>query len=1164
MRIDCLSLPAFGPFTDHTIDLTGAGIQVIYGENGAGKTTAMRALEGLLFGIPGRSTDDWVHEKGRMRVGGRLRGPDGHPLEVLRRKGNKNTLLDADGKPISPDALRPILEGMTGDLFMSMYCLDHARLRAGGEELLRGGGLIGEALFGAGVGAGVRRVLHDLESEADALFRPRGQNQAVNAGVSAFHRVQRDQRAAEATVTKWKELTAALEQTRSDVEALDAKATALRERQSAADRLRRVLGPLAERTRILDALQAVSDVPALDESALQRRLDAVGRERAAQLATAKASEVIERREKEIETLDPSQMVIERASEISALFQRVGEIRKALTDLPALQRAHREHLADARRALREIDPTLTLEAAEERRPGTADRANIEKIGNTHAGLDARLQASLLRRDEARDELERKQNALEKLTDAVDVATLSRAIGSIADDGDLERRLAEERRRLQELRTDASGLLRGLEQAGDDPERAAALPAPMKATVERYREDGAELARSAEAVKQTMQNVGADRQDTQDRLDALERTEQIPTQNDLVEARARRDVGWQAVRAAWLDGDDAPGRDFDARTPLPDAFEESQRKSDEIADRLRADADRVATKAQLTDRLERLDRELEGLIDTQGNNADARAKHDEAWIKEWTVVGIEPRTPAEMLEWIERHDQLRRAVRDFEAVAMSVAQLEALIGEHRVSLSAALTEIGEPGLDDTETLRSAMTRADAVRTAAIESKQSRQGLTSMITDLRGSLQRHERAVAGAEDELAEWGKEWNSAVKKLKLPESSAVAAASAVLQKFDDVSGHVRDAEKLESRIAGLERDIRKFDADTDAVISQLEPGLAATDKVVAVERLNERAQLAKKDLATVDAARRQIAEENEKISLASAEEASAKEELADLMRAAGVSDLQSLEAVERGDRSRRELRGELASIEKTITTTGVDSVDELAARAANTDADVLSAEIATLNDELTDVAVERDEANQRYGEARTELRRVAGADDAAQAAELAQAKLAEVRTNAERYVRVKLAITLLRKAMDDYRERSQGPVLGRARELFPQLTVGVFQDLVTDFNDSDEPVIRAVRGGKHIDVGRLSEGERDSLYLALRVATLEHAFSQGTPMPIILDDLFLNFDDHHATCGFEALHRLGTRSQVVFFTHHDHLVALAEAAMPTSDLAIHRLPPPVN
>jgi uncharacterized protein YhaN len=1164
MRIDRLNLLAYGPFTDHPIDLAGSGVQIVYGENGAGKTTAMRALHGLLFGIPTRSTDDWIHEKGSMRVGGHLRGDDGETLECLRRKGNKNTLLDADEEPLDPNRLRAILGGLTEDLFTSMYCLDHTRLRAGSEELLRGGGLIGEALFGAGAGAGVRDVLRDLERQAGELFRPRGQNQKVNAGLSAFHVAIREQRDLGATVTQWKSLRDALEQTRGEVEELDEKARTLRERHSAADRLRRVLGALTERALILKELESVSDVPELDKSAVERRLEAARRKKQAQLALTKANEVIERRREDIEKLDPPRSMIERASEISALFQRVGEIRKALVDLPALERQHREHRADAGRALREIDPSLALEAAEQRRVGTEDRANIEKLGSAHAVLETKLEDVRLQHDETRKELAEKQADLKELSEPLDVTKLSQLVASISEDGDLERQLAEEKDKLETLQAAAARLMGRLEQAGEDPQRAAALAVPMKATVESFRERDGDLTRRSEALRDKLNEAATEHQETQGRLEELERAEEIPTQNDLLQARARRDSGWQAVRAAWLDDDEEPGREFDETKALPDAFEESQRRSDEVADRLRADAERVATKAQLEEKLGKLIREQEQLAEQEAELAIARTEHEEAWSRQWAAIGIEPRTPVEMLEWIDRHDELRGAVGECGELATAVTRLEGLIAKHRTSLSAAFAEIGEPGLADVETLRTARVRAEALKTTAIESKQNREGLTRLTTGLSERLRRQESAVLEAQKKLEEWAKDWKSVVEKLELQEGSTVAAATAVLQKFDSVFERLRDAEKLESRIEGLKRDIGKFEADTDALLSELDPDLATSDKVAAVERLDERAQQAKKELATVDATMKQIAEEEEKAAEAEAEEESAAEELEALMKAAGVDDLASLEAVERADASRRELRRRLTSIEETITTTGVDSAEDLAARAASADADALPAEIAMLEEELKDIERERDEANRRRGEAESELRGVAGADAAAQAAERAQRELAKVRSNAERYVRVKLAIALLKQAMEDYREQSQGPVLGRARELFPQLTAGAFEDLVTDFNDSDEPVIRPVREGERIEVGSLSDGERDSLYLALRVATFEHMFSMGTPMPIVLDDLFLNFDDRRASLGFEALRQLAKQTQVVFFTHHDHLVRLAESAIPMEDLAIHRLPSPLG
>jgi uncharacterized protein YhaN len=1163
MRIERLSLLAFGPFTDHTIDLNEPGLQVIYGENGAGKTTAMRALQGLLFSIPHQSTDGWVHGKGVL-VGGSVAAGDGEALEFLRRKGTKNTLLGLDQQPIDQDALGPILAGLTKDLFTSMYGLNHQRLRDGGEELLRGRGQLGEALFGAGIGAGALAVLHDLEREADGLFRPRGQNQKVNAGVSAFHNAVRDQRAMGTTVTEWEKLTTTVEQARAEVVRLDTSAAELRIQQSAADRLRTVLGPLAERTQALEQIDELSAVPELDENASQLRLDAVARLNAAQLAADRSTKVIDRRRKEIEELDPPQIMIDRLGEITALFQRVGEIRKDRIDLPSLQRQHREHLADAQRSLRDIDPDLTVEAAEAQRVSTAVRRNIEELATRRPDLDAQLAGALRQRDDTFAEVQEREKDLNKEPDPIDVANLTRVAGAIAEDGDLEQRLQGDTGHLEALRSSAELLVTGLEQTGNDPTTVAALPVVMKTTVEQFREAFADLDRRAETLAGHSVKAGTELRQVQERLDELDRTEQIPTQEDLDEARARRDAGWQAVRASWLEGNDEPGREFDATKPLPEAFEENQHLSDDVADRLRGDADRVAAKAQLTAAQERLRRDADEHDQAVVALGNEKERCEKSWLDEWTAAAIKPRTPTEMLQWITRHEELRQAVADIDTAVTSVSRTTTLIADHRKTLSRVLIEIGEPAIGDDETLRIALARADSARTNAIEATQRRGGLEKTIIELRAKAQRHESTADEARRVLDAWETDWKKAVEHLGLPEGSTLAAATAVLDAFDAAFSHLRDAEKLMSRIEGLERDIERFEADTAALVTALDPTLDDKDPITAVERLNERALKAKNDRTKVESNQRQIAEEIDNESLANVEKAAAQRELDDMSKRAGVDDITAIEAVEQAAAERRKLRERLIAIEETITTTGADSVDALTAQAAETDPDKLSAGIAALEDELTDVAQQRDEANRRHGEAQSDLRRIEGSGDAAHAAERAQRKLAEVRVDAERYVRVKLAVILLKQAMDDYREQTQGPVLARARVLFPQLTAGVFDSLVSDFNDADEAVIRAVRGEQRIGVQVLSDGERDALYLALRIATLEYLFTKSAPIPVVLDDVLLNFDDERAIAGFEALHELSKHTQVIFFTHHDHLVKLAQKAIVKDGLAIHHLPVPIK
>ncbi|MCD4764550.1 MAG: AAA family ATPase, partial [Desulfobacterales bacterium] len=87
MKICEIRLIAFGPFTDVRIDLSGGkeGLHIIYGPNEAGKSSALRALKHMLYGIPERSMDDFLHPYTKMRVGAAIQRKDGDVLEFVRR-----------------------------------------------------------------------------------------------------------------------------------------------------------------------------------------------------------------------------------------------------------------------------------------------------------------------------------------------------------------------------------------------------------------------------------------------------------------------------------------------------------------------------------------------------------------------------------------------------------------------------------------------------------------------------------------------------------------------------------------------------------------------------------------------------------------------------------------------------------------------------------------------------------------------------------------------------------------------------------------------------------------------------------------------------------------------------------------------------------------------
>ena len=70
MRFERLSIPAFGPFTNVALELPpgGADFHLVYGPNEAGKSSLLRAIRNLLYGIHGQTPDNFLHDYKALRI----------------------------------------------------------------------------------------------------------------------------------------------------------------------------------------------------------------------------------------------------------------------------------------------------------------------------------------------------------------------------------------------------------------------------------------------------------------------------------------------------------------------------------------------------------------------------------------------------------------------------------------------------------------------------------------------------------------------------------------------------------------------------------------------------------------------------------------------------------------------------------------------------------------------------------------------------------------------------------------------------------------------------------------------------------------------------------------------------------------------------------------
>jgi uncharacterized protein YhaN len=280
-----------------------------------------------------------------------------------------------------------------------------------------------------------------------------------------------------------------------------------------------------------------------------------------------------------------------------------------------------------------------------------------------------------------------------------------------------------------------------------------------------------------------------------------------------------------------------------------------------------------------------------------------------------------------------------------------------------------------------------------------------------------------------------------------------------------------------------------------------------------------------------------------------------------LCREADVDSPDDLFEAERRSAERGRLEDALRDCEDQLLALGGGSdADRLADEVERADADELGPVIERLDREISDLQKEQEAVNQTIGAEKTELDRMDGADGAAAAAEAVQTTLARLQADINRYSTLRLAAAVLQRGIERYREKNQGPVLARASRLFADLTGGSFVSLQID-DDGTGAVLKGVRpDGRLAGVEAMSDGSHDQLYLALRLASLESWLRSHEPIPFVVDDILLNFDDERALAALRALAGLSERTQVLFFTHHRHLVELAEANLPPEVLFVHDLP----
>lgn len=1172
MKLLRLDLIAYGPFRDVQLDLSGGpqGLHLIYGPNEAGKSSALRAILHLLYGIPERTPDAFQHPYEKLRIGARLQHSDGGELEVIRRKARVHPLRGPDDKQVvEKEELARFLGGVDEQLFRTMFGINYESLVQGGQEILQGRGQLGQVLFAAGAGvADLRSVQEGLQKRMEDLFLPSGKIRRINKSLQDLREAQNVVRGQQLSSDEWSRHDAALRAAREGKERLDGEIQQLRRACHRLTRIRDALPAIARRKELLAELREYWDTLVLPEDFGEKWRQAHAELDAARRQAAQARQDLEQIEAALGRLAVPEDLLAQAGRIEDLHRRLGQYQKDMKDRPerVLQRRELEH--EAKEILRRLGRPPDLAEAESLRLRADEPVKIQNLGNRHQALVANLENARLLITRLRGQQDALRERLARLPAPPDPSALRQLVRRAEQQGDLEEALAAAQETLRQAEERAAVELARLPLWSGPLEALERLAVPPVETLDRFEN----ALKEGRARGQNLGERLREEEDALRNLDGLVRQltlqQEVPTEEDLAAARRRREDGWRLVRQAWRDGlaVDQELHAFladAAAADLGSAYEQTVQQADHVADRLRREADRVARKAELLANRQKHAAQRERLTAQRAELEAQLQRLGQEWAALWQPLGIDALPPQEMRVWLRRQADLARQAEAIRSLRERDERAQAAVAEWTTRLGNCLAAHGEPAAAPGETLALLLERSRRCVERCDATRRQREEIGRQLAERDEEIRDAEARAGRADEELAEWRSAWATAMARLGLEPNAPPAAANTFLSEIVALFQKLHEADGFRRRIEGIERDARAFTADVHALARELMPDLEAPEPQRAVEELNRRlvqGRLAHEKQRGL--AERQKQEE-ERLRRAEATIARQEARLDVLCRQAGCTSYEELPLAEQRSTRKRQVEHDLRQVEEYLRTLSAGApLDEFVADATAIDADALEQDLARLSERVKELEQRHSTLDQEIGSERAELARMDGSAAAAEAAEAAEHLLAQLQLDVQEYVVLRVAAAVLQAGIERYREKNQGPVLERASRLFARLTAGSFESLQVEYNEKGEAFLLGVRPGtrEQVGVAGMSDGSCDQLYLALRLASLTAYLEGHEPLPFVVDDILVNFDDARAAAALQALAELSRQTQVIFFTHHEHLLELAAAHVPAEQLFTHRLP----
>jgi len=1138
MRVAQLGLLRYGKFSDKQIELPRSehDFHVIVGPNEAGKSTVRTAITELLYGMPNVSGMAFVHQLQELCISATLQGKDWE--RSFKRGRGRTPIADSSGVSHAEAWMQSVLEGVSKQTFLQMFSLDHTRLVEGGKSILDPNESVGQLLFQAAAGIdSFGRVRDLLEAQAAEQWANRKGSGEYGKAQKLLEDASAELKRVQVRAAAWREASQAAEDAEDAVLSCERELEQLDVLRTKLERFRRLAPVYARLTRHRADLADVGETLAFPSTA-RSEVEAV----ASKLPQAEAA--VETRLSEVERIEG-----ELASVV--VNQAVIDVAGDINELAALRNQCRAYSRDILLRQGEVKQRLDMvrEAGQELGWGEDETPIREKLPSQ---LALNAVTNVLKSQGRVEEAARSASTTKAEKDA-EVLSLTEKLGTlVASDVSPALRLAlAAAQALKGTPANLKQLQAAIAAEGQGLQRAQAMlkrpqlslqalremNVPSQERVTTLRLDRQTRASAEAGASQRLKEAANLTSQLALRVTQFQRGHRVVTRPQVQTARDDRDAIWSSIKSEQLHVKDGASR-----------MDAALRGADELVDLELFSATDAAELQALNEQLEAAQLSEKRATETHESAEQELQTFEEAWIEFIANCGVPGLHLDDALAWLNAREAVLAQEDAIAEKAQEQSSLkdatEAATATLALALKSEHVDI-KPELD----LEGLCDIAEAHVRAVEKARTQREAAQEQLDDANDAAARAAQEFEKRNGEVDAWQESWKVALDKASLSDFGASAAeAEAAVARAAQVRTWLTEIDNIRrERIDTMQADLDELSRQASKAAETVAPHLAhmeafelstALDKLLKEEseKESERA-IAQKALHSAQQLHRQAQ--------ATLRELEARlKPLLDLGQVASTQELLPLVAAwER----RTVLVEEIRSAETELLNAGDGlNLEELETELSTQTIEGASAELARVQGELEMVRGRLTPLVERRLEAQRKLDAINGGADAAKAESKRQESLAGMGEAGEQYLRFAVSSLLMRWAVDRYRDRKQGPMLKHASTVFKTLTRGAFERLDIDFFQKP-PALFAQRANKQlVPVSGLSDGTRDQLFLALRIAALELQLEQGAPFPLVADDLFINFDDDRSKAGLQALFELSKKTQVLFLSHHEHLVPAIE------------------